>query len=57
MATYYVQPIIDGWVEIEVDAENGEEAREKITKILEEMNFGELRDVSWDLDSCGIEEY
>lgn len=57
MATYYAQPIIDGWVEIEVDAENGEEAREKITKILEEMNFGELRDVSWDLDSCGIEEY
>lgn len=50
MKTYYAQPICDGWVEVEVEAENLEEAREKMTKILEEMDFGCLRDVSWSLE-------
>lgn len=52
MATYYAQPICDGWVEVEVEAENVEEARAKMTKVLEEMDFGCLRDVSWDLDDA-----
>ena len=56
MGIYYAQPICDGWVEVEVEADNLEEAREKMTKILEEMDFGCLRDVSWDLDEA-LEDY
>ena len=52
MGTYYAQPICDGWVEVEVEADNVEEARKKMVKILEEMDFGCLRDVSWNLNEA-----
>lgn len=44
---YSASIMVDGWVEVEVEAESGEEARKHIDKELEEMDFGELRDVAW----------
>lgn len=54
MATYHINPIISGWVEVEVDAETEEEALKKITECLDKMDFGELRDAAWDSEDCDI---
>lgn len=49
---YYAQIIVDGWVEVEVDAADEAEAKKKMSKVIEEMNFGELRDVAWDMNQA-----
>ena len=56
MAMYHAMPIIDGWVELEVEAETEEEARKRMVEVLESMDFGELRDVSWLAEEFEIEE-
>lgn len=40
---YFATVRVDGWVEVEIEAESEEEAREHISQEVEEMNFGELR--------------
>lgn len=42
--------MVDGWVEIGVEAASEEEARKYINQEIEEMDFGELRDVGWQFD-------
>lgn len=42
--------MVDGWVEIGVEAESEDEARKCINQEIEEMDFGELRDVGWQFD-------
>lgn len=52
---FYAMPIVDGWVELEVEASSEEEARKKMSELLCNMDFGELRDVSWDESGFEIE--
>lgn len=52
---YYASPVIDGWVELEVEASSSDEAREKMSELLCNMDFGELRDVAWDESGFDIQ--
>ena len=55
--TYYAQAMVDGWVEVEVEADSEEHARELMEKqICDEMNFGELRDAAWQIEEISINE-
>lgn len=47
---YFASVMVDGWVEIGVEADSEEDARRQINKEVEEMDFGELRDVAWQFD-------
>lgn len=50
MKRYWTTVMVDGWVEIGVEAESEDEARKYINQEIEEMDFGELRDVGWQFD-------
>ena len=50
MKRYWTTVMVDGWVEIGAEAESEEEARKYINQEIEEMDFGELRDVGWQFD-------
>ena len=50
MKRYWTTVMVDGWVGIGVEAESEEEARKYINQEIEEMDFGELRDVGWQFD-------
>ena len=52
---YYAQVIVDGWVEVEVEAENEIEAVAKMSDAVATMGFGNLRDVAWNMDEVEIE--
>lgn len=53
---FYATPVVDGWVELEVEASSEKEAREKMSEMLCDMNFGELRDVAWDESGFNIKK-
>lgn len=38
---------VDGYVSIEVNANNIEEAKEKARYVVTDMDFGELTDIDW----------
>lgn len=50
MKRYYATVMVDGWVEIGVEAESEDEARKYINQEIEEMDFGELQDVAWQFE-------
>lgn len=50
MKRYWTTVMVDGCVEVGVEAESEEEARKYINQEIEEMDFGELRDVGWQFD-------
>lgn len=52
---YYAQVIVDGWVEVEVEAENEAEAVTKMNDVVATMGFGNLRDAAWNMDEAEIE--
>ena len=49
---YFASVIVDGWIEVEVDARSEEEARVLINEEVACTDFGELRDVAWQFQIC-----
>lgn len=44
---YYVRIAVEGRVEVEVEADSFEEAKEKACNKVYDMDFGELEDIDW----------
>lgn len=45
---------IEGYIEIETDGKNECDVRNKINKMIEETDFGDLNNITWDY--VGIDE-